>query len=399
MSRKLISLLFVLVLVMAACAPPAGPSGGQSTAPIKVGAIFDLTGATSDVGTPYGDGIQGYVKWLNENGGINGRQIELLFQDYAYEVPQAEQLYAQFVQEGAVVFMGWGTGDSEALRGKVADDKLPFMSASYSHVLGDPAEAPYNFLVGTSYSDQFIVAMKWILEDWAAQGGSGAPVMALMHHPSPFGLSPWQQLGEEWAKANGIEAAAYEMPRGATDYTAELTRIKDSGAKYVVFQTVSSPAALALKNAASLGMDDVTFICLNWCADEILVNLAGAAAEGVVGAIPFTPPSVSAPGMENPGTYLGANNSSLAVKGLHYVQGWWTMDVMTQGIRKVLEEGKELNGENIKAALETISNHDTGGVTAPITFTSSDHRGSKALKLFKVENGQWQQLTDFVSAQ
>ena len=110
------------------------------------------------------------------------------------------------------------------------------MSASYSHVLGDPTEAPYNFLVGTSYSDQFISSMKWILEDWKAKGGSGAPVMALLHNPSPFGLSPWEQGGEEWAKANGIQATAYEMPRGATDYTAELTRIKDSGANYVVFQ-------------------------------------------------------------------------------------------------------------------------------------------------------------------
>lgn len=399
MSRKLVSLVLLVVLVgLAACTAGGGQGATSQSEPIKIGAIFDLSGATADVGTPYADGVQGYVKWLNAQGGINGRPIELLFQDYAYKVDVAEQLYSQFVQEGAVAFMGWGTGDTEALRGKVAENKIPFMSASYSHVLGDPAEAPYNFLVGTSYSDQFVSAMKWILEDWKAKGSAGAPIMAFLHHPSPFGLSPWQQGGEEWAKANGIQATAYEMPQGATDYTAELTRIKDSGAAYVVLQTVSSPASTALKNAKSLGLDGVTFVCLNWCADENLVNLAGDAAEGVVGAIPFTPPSVTVPGMKDADDYLKSQGSSLQDKGLHYIQGWVTIGAMVEGIKKVLADGKPVNGENVKTALETLSNYETGGVTAPITLTPTDHRGSKALKLFKVENGQWQQLTDFVSA-
>ncbi len=398
MSRKLVSFVLVVVLLsLAACA--GGGGGAASKQPIKVGAIFDLSGATADVGTPYAEGVQGFVKWLNAKGGVDGRPIELLFQDYKYEVPVAEQLYTQFVQEGAVAFMGWGTGDTEALRVKIAEDKIPFMSASYSHVLGNPAEAPYNFLVGTSYTDQMIIALKWILADWQAKGGSGAPVVAFMHHPSPFGLSPWQQGGEEWAKANGIQATAYEMPRGATDYTAELTRIKDSGAKYVVFQTVSSPAALALKNAQSLGMNDVTFLCLNWCADELAVKLAGPAAEGLVGAIPFTPPSVAVPGMKDADEYLKSQGSSLKDKGLHYIQGWTTMAVMTEGIKRALAGGKELNGETLKTALESLSNYDTGGVTAPITLTSSDHRGSKAMKLFQVKNGEWVQITDFLSAQ
>ncbi len=393
MKRRI--LVLGIVLVIASMVLVACPGRGGETGPIKIGAIFDLTGPTSDVGTPYAEGIQGYVKWLNSKGGINGRKIDLLYQDYAYQVPRAEQLYTEFVQQGVVAFMGWGTGDTEALRGKIAEDKIPFMSASYSHVLGNPDEAPYNFLVGTTYSDQFFIVMDWILEDWQSRGGSGSPKVAFMHHPSPFGLSPWEQGGRDYADKVGIEAQAFEMPRGVTDFNPQLTQIRDFGAQYVVFQTVSSPAALALKNAKSLGMTDVTFICLNWCADENLINLAGDAAEGTIGAFPFTPPTMDVPGMKDAREFLKGEGSSLEEKGVHYIQAWWTMATMVEGIRKTIEAGKELKGENIKASLESLSNFDTGGVTVPITFTPSDHRGSKGMRLFKVEGGKWVQFTDF----
>jgi branched-chain amino acid transport system substrate-binding protein len=385
--------LFILTIMIASCrAAPATDSDS-----IKVGAIFDLSGATSDVGTPYAEGMQGYVKWLNDQGGVEGRQIELIFQDYAYEVPRAEQLYSQFVQEGVVAFMGWGTGDTEALRGRIADDEMPFMSASYSHVLGDPTEAPYNFLVGTSYSDQFFIAVDWAIEDWAAKGNSGMPVVAFLHHPSPFGLSPWEQGGQAYTREKGINATAYQMPPGVTDYTAELTRIQQAGAKYVIVQTVSSPASTAIKDARRLGMSDVTFVCLNWCADEIMINLAGDAAEGVVGAMPFTPPGGDQAGLKQVDDYLKSQGSSLEAKGLHYSQAWWTMAVMTEGLRRVIADGQEVNGANLRRALEGISNFDTGGVTVPITFTADDHLGSKGMRLFRVENGTWQPLTDFMS--
>ena len=138
MSRKIKSLFFVFViasLVLTACGGGGGGGGGGE--PIKVGAIFDLTGATGDVGTPYSEGVKGYVEWLNANGGVEGRPIELISADYAYKVDVAEQLYTQYVSEGVVAFMGWGTGDTEAMRTKIAEDKIPFMSASYSAALLD----------------------------------------------------------------------------------------------------------------------------------------------------------------------------------------------------------------------------------------------------------------------
>jgi hypothetical protein len=60
-----------------------------------------------------------------------------------------------------VALQGWGTGDTEALIGFVAEDKVPVWSASYSGHLTDPTgknpdtkkPAPYNFFYGPSYTD------------------------------------------------------------------------------------------------------------------------------------------------------------------------------------------------------------------------------------------------------
>ena len=382
------------LLIAAACGGDAGDADTEAgPAPIKVGAIFDLTGPTADVGTDYADGMRGFVDWVNTQGGIGGRAIELIYQDYAYQVSRAEQLYTQFVAEGVVAFMGWGTGDTEALRLRITEDEIPFSSASLSHVLGDPAEAPYNFLVATSYSDQFRIALDWIAESH----GAGTPVVALMHNASPFGLSPARQGGIEFAEARGIDLTLYEMPRGAVDFTAEFSRIRQSGAQYIVFQNTSGPAAVAVQNARSLGLD-ATMICLNWCSNAQLVRIAGDAAEGVMGTMPYAPLSVDVPGTRVIREYLEAKGEPAEGKTNAYTQAWWTFAVFAEAMRQVLAAGDELTGANIKAALETFTKFDMQGVTVPLTFTPTDHLGSKGLRIFRVEGGEWVPMTEFVQA-
>ena len=381
-----------LLVFTAACGGDGGGDGAADNT-IKVGAIFDLTGPTADVGTDYADGMRGYADWLNMQGGIEGRPIDLIYQDYGYQVDRAEQLYSQFVAEGVVVFMGWGTGDTEALRLRITEDEIPFSSASLSHVLGDPADAPYNFLVAPTYTDQFRISLDWI----AANHGDGTPIVALMHNASPFGLSPSRYGGVEYAEAVGVELTLYEMPRGAVDFTGEFSRIRQSGAQYVIFQNTSGPASVALQNASSLGLD-LTFICLNWCANGQLVDLAGDVAEGMMGTIPYAPLSVDVPGTRVIRDYLAAKGESIEGTTNAYTQAWWTFSVFTEAMRQVLAAGEELTGANIKAALETFTDLDMGGVTVPISFTPDDHLGAKAIRMFRVEGGEWVPFTEFIQA-
>jgi branched-chain amino acid transport system substrate-binding protein len=355
----------------------AAPSGD-----IVIGVLADLTGATADVGKPYNEGMLAYIDNLNASGGIKGKKIGAMSEDYAYKVPNAEEKYKKYVQAGAIAIQGWGTGDSEALHKKVAADQLPFMSASYAEPLTDPKEAPYNFVVAPTYSDQMRVAL-----DKIAATTPDAQV-AVFHHDSPFGNAPIAD-GEKWIKDKGYKLGYkdYAMKGGATDYVGLLQQAKDQGAKYIVIQNVSSPAATVARDLAAQKLD-MKIVCLNWCSDELFVKLAGPAAEGHWMVQPFTPPSAAKPGLEPVRAYAKSKGVDLDAKGLHYVQGWYTMHVMAKGLEKVLADGKPLTGPNLRAALETMGPIDTGGVIDPVKFSAESHRGATASGIYKVEGGK-----------
>lgn len=402
--KRFIIIALLIVMVLGANgisnnASTVNVSHAQDDEAIKIGAIFDLTGPTSDVSQFYALGVNGYIDWLNTSGGINGRAIDLISQDYAYSVDTAENLYIEFVNEGVVAFMGWGTGDTEALRGRIAEDEIPFMSASYSAPLGNPEEAPYNFLVGTSYSDQMVILLQHMFDQWVADGNDAADMkVAIFHHDSPFGTSPVAD-GVAWADENGVATVDVAMPGGATSYDAEITtNVVEEEVTHIVIQNVSTPAALLVRNLSDLGLLDFVQVgCLNWCADELLIAGAGDATEGLLGALPFGPTTVEFPGQADAIAQLAEDGDmTLQEATLHYTQGWWTMATMVEGIRRTLDAGQELTGANIKANLETLEGFDTGGITAPITFTAEDHRGNRALAIYQVQDGVWVEASDVI---
>lgn len=377
-----------VALAATACGGPGAEEGDDGEGPIAIGVLSDLSGATADVGTPYSEGIRGYVDWLNGEGGMGGRKIELKLNDYAYDVARAEQLYSQYLNEGVVAVQGWGTGDTEALRQKIGQDELPFMSASYAESLVDPAATPYNFVVAATYSDQMRVALKWIAED-----ADGKAEVAVFHHDSPFGQAPIKD-GENYIDEHSLDLGykTYAMPSGSTDYVGQLGRAKAQKAKYVVIQNVSSAAAVVAKDIARQNLD-MKIVCLNWCADELFVKLAGDAANGHAMIQPFAPPTADVEGNTTPAEYLDSKGSSLAKKGLHYTQGWYTMHVMAEGIRHLIENEQEVTGPNLKGALEEMSPVDTGGVTPAVDFSSDSHKGVESTGIYKVSGGELTEIS------
>ena len=98
-------------------------------------------------------------------------------------------------------------------------------------------------------------------------------------------------------------------------------------------------------------------------------------------------------GLEEINNFLKAKNTDAAAKGQGYVQGWYTMAVMSEGIKNAVAAGGTLDGAAIKAGLEQIKDFKTG-VSDPITFSSTYHAGLLSAPLYQVEGGQWKKIED-----
>ncbi|MCP4693745.1 MAG: ABC transporter substrate-binding protein, partial [Desulfobacterales bacterium] len=169
--RKVWSKYFVLML---ATALVVGFSSMAMAASVKVGALNDMTGATSDVGKDYAMGIYEAIQYVNDNGGINGKPIKLYQFDYGYRVPEALTKYKLFKRMKCVAVLGWGTGDTEALSPTVTKDKMPYVSASYSGHLTDPKKTPYNLFFATDYSTNARAAITaWFDKKWPSHKDFG----------------------------------------------------------------------------------------------------------------------------------------------------------------------------------------------------------------------------------
>jgi branched-chain amino acid transport system substrate-binding protein len=394
-ARKLAIPLCFAMLVGVACGKDskkdASSSGSKTTKEdIKVGAIFDLSGATADVGTPYSEGIRDFIDYRNAQGGVEGHKLALTWQDYGYKVPQAEQLYSQYVSQGAKVFMGWGTGDTEALRPKVNADMIPFMSASLAETLTDPSVTPYNFFPSASYSQQMRIALQYISD----QNKGKHVEVAVFHNDSPFGTSPLED-GKKYIadKKLDIGFKNYPMPATATDYVAQIGQATSQKAKYIIIQNVAKPAAKLASDLAG-AKSTAQVVCLNWCADELFVRLAGPAAEKMIGVMPYAPPVDGTAGLDEINNFLKAKNTTAKDKGLHYVQGWYTMATMAEGIANALKANNDkVDGPSIKAGLEKVTDFKTG-VTDPISFSSTYHAGLKSAPLYQVTGGTFKKISD-----
>ncbi len=350
---------------------------------ITIGALFDITGPTGDVGKDYAQGVKDYVRLANERGGVGGYTVKLASVDYAYKVPEALSAYKNFKSMNVPGIIGWGTGDTDALKQDVARDEIVYISASYSPKLTNPAEAPYNFVTITDYTSQLRAVLKFAKEN----SGKDKPKVVFIYPNVPYGTDPIEG-GKEYAQELGFEIGGDEIVGlKATSAMEQLQRVKEFGADFAWVGGTISSTSVILKNAMDLGMD-TTFMVNVWGWDKRIVKLAGEAAEGHY----YNWPGVlwgdtSAKGMADI-MYAHTTWHPNDEHTIHYIKGWVNAMMMLKGIDMVAEKGEEVTGAKIKQELETLRNYDPEGLVPPISWYPDDHRPSMVSKIYTVKGGE-----------
>jgi branched-chain amino acid transport system substrate-binding protein len=161
---------------------------------------------------------------------------------------------------------------------------------------------------------------------------------------------------------------------GSVDVSADVIKLRRKRPDYVIFHGyILSPINEFMVQMRQMGLD-TKFMGTFWTMDRLIVEKMGKDADGFMGVMPYN--------------YFGADEDGAMYKALHeqakksdpsmdyrptaYTQGWFNAMVWTEVVKRTLDAGKPLTGENLKAALESIKDWDTGGIIG-VPVTVKDH--------------------------
>jgi branched-chain amino acid transport system substrate-binding protein len=364
---------------------------------IKIGGLTDCTGATSDVGKDYALGLSDAWHYVNDTGGINGKEVKYTWFDYGYRIPEALTKYKLLKRMGVIAIEGWGTGDTEALSATVFKDKLPYVSASFSAHLNNPTKSAYNLFFAPDYSTQARANLTaWFEAKWPKHKdyGKRAPKFACVYNfASPYASAPIKAIKDQ-ATMLGFEIGEdQDVALTAIDTKSQIMGLKKFSPDVCWHGNTTMAVSATMRDAYALELG-ADWLVNYWGYDENLPRLAREAAEGAMCA--------------GPSYFFGSDEGIMKTvkefakkytpgvpldKRLKFTVTAWSNVLLLREALIRADKAGDLTGPGIlHKGFETMKDFaiaDGGLGTSPVTFTSTDHRSTGIVPVFELIDGKF----------
>jgi branched-chain amino acid transport system substrate-binding protein len=390
--RKSMAILLAasLLFAVAGCSSKGKPEGGAKKAePYRIGAVVSLTGTYAALGDAEKKAIDLEVKRINDAGGINGREIEIIFEDDGTEESKAVAAASKLIDRDKVIAIigASGTGQTMAMRDQVDRAGMAQISMAGGTVVTDKFDKN---VFQTPWSNRIVVP--FVLDAIVASAKSKPVKLALISDGGGYGKDGRGVIVEEVGKRAGqITLVADEtfMP-GDTDMSAQVTRIKGKGPTALLLWTAGKEAATIVKSAKDLGVSAPMFGGSGQAKTEFISG-AGAAAEGFVfgtgrSLIPENWPSDSA-------VYGAVSDFSTRYKDAYGespdIFAGHAFDAVTIIADALERAGADATPASLRDAIEQTK--EVPGFGGLFTYGPTNHNGltKSDLALYKIEGGKW----------
>jgi branched-chain amino acid transport system substrate-binding protein len=390
-SARTAALLAAFALGLAGCAESESGGGGgggaaDESGPIKIGAVLDITGAGASLGVPERQTLELLAQQLQADGGIDGREVELIIEDNQSTEDGAAKAMNKLVNEDEVdIVLGASrTGPSLAMRPIAESNQIPMISLAANQAIVEGSE----WVFKTAQNDRVVIER--MIDYMAAQGHT---TIGLARDASGFGEGV-QEMFDEIGAAEGISVVATEkFAPDATDFTAQMVNLRNAAADINVIWGIPPAAGLAQKAYDQLGIP-APVMQSHGIGNQVFLDTAAESAEGLVAPLgrlvvadqlPEDDPqrevitefvdAYTAEYGEGPSTFAG-----------HAYDGW---QLAIDALREV-----GTDKQAVRDHLEGLE--DVIGISGTFTMSPEDHSGlsKEALVLVTVEGGQWKLLPD-----
>jgi branched-chain amino acid transport system substrate-binding protein len=385
MAMLIAALAVSLAIFIAACGDDNGGGDGGGE-PVKIGAIVSLTGSYATLGEPEKNVLEAEVKKINDAGGVNGHEVELIIEDDATDDAKAVAAASKLIEQDEVVAIigSTGTAATMAIRGDIDRAKIPNVSMAGGTVITNPVDP---LVFATPWSN--LIVAPFTLDFMKQQGISK---VALISDSGGFGADG-QAVVTKAAPDAGVEIVADEtFNSGDTDFSAQLKNMEKSGADAILIWTAGPEAAAIVKAVKDLGIDMPVYGSHGNARIEF-VEGAGAAADG----FRFAAGKVLLPEAYGEGTdgykvatdfidsYTEQFGSAPSTFAGH---AYDSLYLITEAIGRI--DG-DVTPEAIRDELEKTSGWV--GVGGTFTMSPEDHNGISQddLTMYEIQDGAWVQ--------
>jgi branched-chain amino acid transport system substrate-binding protein len=263
--------------------------------PIKIGFVASITGGASFLGEPEKNTALMIQDWVNKEGGIKGRPLEILIEDSKSSESDAVLVTKKLIErDKVVVIIGSSTsGESMAMANICEKAQIPMISMAAASQIVTPADE-YKRVISSPKAAFEVpkVQRPWIFKTpqtdtsaveaiYAYMKKKGIAKVGIITVSDGFGSSGRTEL-KRLAPKYGITLTADEVygPKDS-DMTAQLTRIKASGAQAVINWSVGPTQVVVTKNWKALAMG-IPLYQSHGFGSKKNIELAGGAADGVI---------------------------------------------------------------------------------------------------------------------
>ena len=390
----LLALSVTVFTLISSGLPSVGDTTGVSGNIIKMGVIIDQTGPAAGVGIPYAKGFKDYFRYVNDTGGINGRKVKVILEDDGYSIPRAFAAFKKLVFKDKVlsIFGCGGTGQNTALFPQIKKHKVPVISVSWSWTMTDPLKR-YIFTPGNDNKDEIRIIMNYVVKTIGAKN----PRFAIVSPDVEYGKSG-VRVAEAKAKELGVKMVGREiLPLGAIDATTQILSLKRKKATHIITLTMPGQTLSVLRSARNLRFTPIFFNSFHIFADEI-AKIAGEAAGNMYGVAAFASWFDNVEGVKNLKKVTLKYYPNMELPNRYYVKAWISSIIAGEGIRR---SSNNLTPDTFVDALETIRNLDMKGLTGPINYSPTDHKGNDYARLYKadIEKGYFLPVTDWIRSE
>jgi len=345
--------------------------------PVLIYGIMELSGTGATPGTNFDNGVKLAVKEINAAGGILGRKINYVSTDTQTNPGVAKAVAQKAIDEGAYVVLGpVHSGSMIVSMGETRRAEITNFTGGEAAVITQQGN-PYVFRTSFTQQTSMPKLARYIKEQMKAKA------VAVVYTNNDFGKGGRDEMTKALA-ANEIKVVAdLSTDPGQIDFSTVALKTKQSDADVVFAYLTEEEGARLLREFRKQGMNK-PIVGETTIIGQKVIELAGDAAEGIVGHVGLTPdapqPAVKAFDAKYQAEYKQRSDHN-GMKGYSAV---YIVKAVTEKIGK-------FDSKALAAALHgaKISAKDNPGVLLDVSF---DQKGDLDRESFmvKVANGKQQ---------